>query len=417
MKSLFLKSYGKFHKLTMLLLFLSSQIYAFSEITKENVSGNIPTLKKGMYVVVGVFGVESNAYRYVEFVKKFNYSAKIARKPGTHLNYTYIFYTADDLEAARQKRSEARNIPELSDAWILYVDVPMPAGETQGKFTALATEKKEAAPEPPVKEGATAVDAGPITAEEQATPEKVLVKPKPGYYPYLFNVTNATTLKEVNGFVTIVDAERNKQIQKVPTNTVQQIKAPNTQTKRIIAICDIFGYLKQQVELKIDKPLEGTDPDIVSVENGITTVKFNLQWHKKGDIITMYNVYFYNDAAIMKPESKYELNCLLDMLKQNPNYIIKLHGHTNGNSPGKIIKLKPDDDHFFQITSNNEEVFGSAKELSLERAYTIKRYLIAQGISADRMTVKGWGGKKMIYNKNDPLAKRNVRVEVEIIAD
>jgi outer membrane protein OmpA-like peptidoglycan-associated protein len=153
------------------------------------------------------------------------------------------------------------------------------------------------------------------------------------------------------------------------------------------------------------------------VENGITTVRFNLQWHKKGDIITMYNVYFYNDAAIMKPESKYELNCLLDMLKQNPSYIIKLHGHTNGNSPGKIIKLKPDDDHFFQITSNNEEVFGSAKELSLERAYTIKRYLIAHGISADRMTVKGWGGKKMIYNKNDPLAKRNVRVEVEIIAD
>ena len=418
MKTLFLTNTGKLHKLILLLL-LSFQVPAYAGNLRNNPSEGIPALKKGMYVVVGVFGVESNARRYVEFVKKFNYQAKIARKPGTQLNYTYIFYTPDDLEAARQKRSEARSIPELGDTWILYVDVPMPTGEKHGKFTPL-TAREEAPPEAKEPEKTeTPVEQVEETAEtgEKEAVAAEIVKPKPGYYPYLFNVTNAATLKEINGFVTIVDAERNKQIQKVQTNVVQQIKAPNTQTKKIIAICDIFGYLKQQVELKIDDPLKGTDPEVVSVENGITTVRFNLQWHKKGDIITMYNVYFYNDAAIMKPESKYELNCLLDMLKQNPNYIIKLHGHTNGNSPGKIIKLKPDDDNFFQVTSNNEEVFGSAKELSLERANTIKRYLMAHGISADRMTVKGWGGKKMIYNKNDPLAKRNVRVEVEILAD
>ena len=413
MKSLIFYSKGSFYKLFILLpVFLFCSLYVFSNSLIKNSSSDIPVLKKGMYVIVGVFGVESNAHRYVNFVRKFNYSAGIARKQGTNLNYTYIFYTPDDLETARQKRTEARSIHELRDSWILYVDVPMPTGEKHGKFTPLP---------PPEEEVSQAAEP---RAQEETQVEKPVSEPafiaktsKPGMYSYLFNVTNTTTLKEVNGYVTIVDAERNKQIRKVLTNTVQEIKAPNTKTKRIIAICDIFGYLKQQVELKIDDPLNGTDPNIVSKENDVTTVKFSLQWHKKGDIITMYNVYFYNDATIMKPGSKYELTCLLNMLKENPNYTIKLHGHTNGNSPGKIIKLKPDDENFFQVTSNNIEIFGSAKDLSLERANTIRRYLIAKGISADRMTIKGWGGKQMIYKKNDPLAKRNVRVEVEILSD
>ena len=133
--------------------------------------------------------------------------------------------------------------------------------------------------------------------------------------------------------------------------------------------------------------------------------------------MTMYNVYFYNDAAVMKPESRYELNSLLDMLKENDNYEIKLHGHTNGNSPGKIIKLKEDDNNFFNVTENNVSGYGSAKDLSTERSLTIKRWLEEKGIDTKRVSIKGWGGKKMIYNKNDPLAKRNIRVEVEILRE
>ncbi len=405
MKFLFKKGLKSWHiSIILIPALLSFSFFSFSDSPKKNPSNSFPVFEKGMYVIVGVFGIESNAFRYVDYIKKFNYSAKISKKQGVDLNYVYIYYTPDDIEAARKKRTEARWIPELHKTWILYVGVTMPSDESDGKFTPLAS---------------------PMVIDErkdepvETVPEKVVeTKPaKPGMYNFIFNVTNATTLKEVNGFVTIVDAERNKQIQKAATNTLQEIQAPGTKTKKIIVICDIFGYLKQQVELRIDDPLTGTDPGTISVENGVINVKFVLQRNSKGDIITMYNVYFYNDAVIMKPESKYELNCLLDMLKENENYTIKLHGHTNGNSPGKIIKLKPDDDNFFTITSNNDEIFGSAKDLSLDRANTIKRYLVANGISTDRMTVKGWGGKKMIYNKTDPLAKRNVRVEVEIISE
>jgi outer membrane protein OmpA-like peptidoglycan-associated protein len=47
----------------------------------------------------------------------------------------------------------------------------------------------------------------------------------------------------------------------------------------------------------------------------------------------------------------------------------------------------------------------------------IRDYLIDSGIDASRMEVKAWGGKRPLYNKNSVNAKRNVRVEVEILAD
>ena len=51
------------------------------------------------------------------------------------------------------------------------------------------------------------------------------------------------------------------------------------------------------------------------------------------------------------------------------------------------------------------------------RAATIKEWLTEQGIDRNRIEVKGWGGKKMIYDKFDSQASKNVRVEVEITAE
>ena len=130
----------------------------------------------------------------------------------------------------------------------------------------------------------------------------------------------------------------------------------------------------------------------------------------------MYNVYYYNDAAVMRPESRYEVNSLVEMMKENPNYKIRIHGHTNGKSPGKIITMG-DSDSFFALADDNNEGFGSAKQLSKERAEIIKSYLVHEGIAADRMEVKAWGGRRMLYDKFSTQAKHNVRVEIEILEE
>ena len=129
----------------------------------------------------------------------------------------------------------------------------------------------------------------------------------------------------------------------------------------------------------------------------------------------MYNVFFYIDAAVMKPDSKFEVDKLLEMLKENPNYKIKIHGHTNGNSHGKIIRMGESKNFFALI--DTEEGFGSAKQLSEERANTIRDFLVANGVEESRMIVKAWGGKRPIHDKHSQRAHENVRVEVEILQD
>ena len=105
------------------------------------------------------------------------------------------------------------------------------------------------------------------------------------------------------------------------------------------------------------------------------------------------------------------------MLNENPEMKIMIHGHTNGNKPGRIIQLNEDQNDYFSLGHDNPDGFGSAKELSSLRGETIKKYLVANGITENRMQVKGWGGKKMIYDKDSPQAKKNIRVEIEILKD
>jgi outer membrane protein OmpA-like peptidoglycan-associated protein len=168
-----------------------------------------------------------------------------------------------------------------------------------------------------------------------------------------------------------------------------------------------------QHELHYPLPLSDTVKEHIDLMGTTIVVLFDLIRYRKGDIQTLYNVYFFNDASIMLPESKYELNSLLTMMEENPKYRIKLHGHTNGHYHGKIIS-SGSDRNLFSLTGSVQSI-GSAKDLSGQRAGVIKEYLVTNGISADRIEVKSWGGKRPLYDKHSVNAKKNVRVEVEIL--
>ena len=177
-------------------------------------------------------------------------------------------------------------------------------------------------------------------------------------------------------------------------------------------ICNVFGYRREQREISFPVP---TDEQAEMVGN-FYMVKFDLIRLQKGDISVLYNVFFYNDAAIMLPESKYELNQLMSLLQDNPAIKIVLHGHTNGNALGKIVTMGISKD-FFSLTKDVKTGSGSSKELSNQRAIVIREWLLANGVAADRVTVKPWGGKRMLHDKNSVHAKKNIRVEVEVVED
>jgi len=392
-------------------LFFTFVLFFAARLSDVHAQDNIQSLDEGYYLVVGAFNIKSNAERYSAFINdQKGENSKVGLNDQIGVYFVYVVDT-DDLELAKKHWKAYRERPEFADAWVFknfpssnenFVNIEnqeaVEAEETSdGEIFEDPTENQPEQPKPEIDV--------PELADDD-TPENM--------YKYVFNVINATTYKEVPGYVTVVDAARNQVMTSVETNKVQLVPEPTTVTKEVIFICDIFGYVKQQVDLKIDEPLQSGDPN-VAVSGDTTFVSFELFRYDKGDIITMYNVYFYNDAAIMKPESKFELNSLLDMLQENEDLKIRIHGHTNGNAPGKIISLKEDDNNFFEVTDNNIDGYGSAKKLSEERGKTIKKWLVEQGIDENRMSIKGWGGKKMLYDKTSASARNNVRVEIEIM--
>ena len=188
---------------------------------------------------------------------------------------------------------------------------------------------------------------------------------------------------------------------------------PINKSGNLALVCDLFGYRKVQIPINFNEP---KIEDAVSSQDGKVIVTFDVVRLKQGDKVVMYNVYFFNHAAIMRPESRYEVNELLDMMKEKPTAKIRIHGHANGNDFGKIITLGNSKD-FFSLSPDNSEDKGSATKLSEERARAIQSYLVKEGIDISRMELKAWGGKMPIYDEDHSLAQANVRVEVEILED
>src|SRR5690606_7907132 len=143
----------------------------------------------------------------------------------------------------------------------------------------------------------------------------------------------------VDGEVTVVDTERAKEITRVKGNEYLHLPDPKSESGQLTLICEAFGYRKLQYELNYPVPLADTVKPYIDLMGTTIVVNFDLVRYHKGDIATLYNVYFFNDANVMVPESRYELNMLLQMMQEVPSYRIRLHGHSNGNFRGKIIKM------------------------------------------------------------------------------
>ncbi len=224
----------------------------------------------------------------------------------------------------------------------------------------------------------------------------------------LFNTVNG---RKVNGGVDLVN-ESGRKLASYVGNEVVQVKRDEASGEIVLA-CEVLGYRKLLFKVNYDNPFltEGVEKG----EDEEAIIPFGLVRLQKGDIAVMYNVYFFKDAAIIRPESKYEINNLLDMMKESETYKIRIHGHTNGSAAGKIITMG-ESRNYFSLSDTNEQR-GSAKKLSEERAQVIREYLADNGVGEDRMEVKAWGGKRALYDKNHSLAQSNVRVEIEILED
>ena len=392
----------------LLLIFVSFSL-SFAKVK------TLPDTNELNYVVIGAFALKQNAWRFADYAKKQDLRAKYDINPRKELYYVYV-YSSPSVDEARRERYRIRNNYEFRDAWVFtgYLGnklAPRPPSNPEIEVVkpeteVVSTEIKQVTA-PKTKE--IQVKAEPKTSSKYVFKE--------GDYRVYFNAINTKNLKEVKGMVKVIDPVRAKLVDELETHELVPVRDPKNRNKTVKFTSNIFGFKPIDRTIILNQPVSDSTSAYVSTQGDSIIVDFELERYRKGEFMVLYRVYFFKDAAVMRSESKFELNSLLDMMMENEKLKIRLHGHTNGKSVGKIIHLKEDSKDFFALNADHVETMGSAKKLSSYRAYTIKEWLAEQGIDRDRVEIKGWGGKKMIYDKFDSQASKNVRVEVEITAE
>lgn len=402
-----------------------STTYAQNSFSKDDVK---------CYVVVGAFKLENNAKRYSTYLSSQDLNTNYKKNSHRNLYYVYSF-DSDNREETKKNLFKLRDQhPELSDSWLYAGNfksphIPSddweaymapPLNESRSIVQAEATEETENTEKVNQNITTTAEESKPESVEPEPIPVQAQVEPaivlKENESMIYINAYNAASHKEVVGGFKLFDAERDKEIKELKSHELSVINHPSNATNKVKIISNIFGFREIEHVLDLDEPL--TDSKGIVEQLGDTILlNFDMLRFNKGDIMTLWQVYFYKDAAIMKEESIGELYQLLGLMKENEDLKIKIHGHTNGNSHGKVLHLDLDDKSFFSLNGSHHETTASAKQLSLFRAYTIQHWLMDQGITEDRMKIQGWGGKKMIYDKHDSQAHKNVRVEIEILEE
>ncbi|SHI37746.1 Outer membrane protein OmpA [Hymenobacter daecheongensis DSM 21074] len=113
---------------------------------------------------------------------------------------------------------------------------------------------------------------------------------------------------------------------------------------------------------------------------------------RKGAAVTLSNLYFTQSTATLLPTSRPLLNQLARMLRAQPALRLEIAGHTdNVGEPALNLRL------------------------SEQRARTVRRYLVQQGIDSVRLTAVGYGGTRPVADNRDPQQRpRNRRVEVVV---
>ncbi len=173
-------------------------------------------------------------------------------------------------------------------------------------------------------------------------------------------------------------------------------------TEAITATANEDGYYEimlpvdENYELRISADGFMANKDkLLLRQMGTTAVNrnFNLTPLEVGATVQLQNVLFERGTTNLIGSSTDDLQEVVQLMQENPNMQIELSGHTDNTGRADLNRL-----------------------LSQDRANAVKKYLVAQGIDAERIVAKGYGGSRPIAsNAVEEERRKNRRVEFTII--
>jgi outer membrane protein OmpA-like peptidoglycan-associated protein len=125
-----------------------------------------------------------------------------------------------------------------------------------------------------------------------------------------------------------------------------------------------------------------------------------IQKIRKGAKFEVENVLYDFGKATLRPESKIELNKIVEFLNENPTIKVELSSHTDSRGSDK-----------------------SNQTLSQKRAQSCVDYLISQGIAKTRIVAKGYGETQLLNKCKNGVTcdeaehQKNRRTEIKILSE
>jgi outer membrane protein OmpA-like peptidoglycan-associated protein len=357
------------------------------------------------YVVIGVFAKLNNAERLTDKANQQGFNAQYAINPHKNWNYVYLLQTTDKRKAyAFTIRLRAET--EYKDAWVF-------SGQL-GNGQAVVVEEPPV--EKPVEKPIEPVLILPVVKDSVVVEDPVIETPvveapvvkKPAGKPFLFKLENQSDGTPVTGEIHVQESSNATTYQAFKANEIVYIEAPKNARGNYVITTQAAGFQPVSVILSYKEPSPETGPE------GEAIIPLELGRVKRGDYIDFTNVRFFRNSSILDPVSQNELDGLVDLMKESTGYKIRVHGHCNGTNDKEGSILGSSTNFFALDPSKNKIGKFSAKELTTERAATVKAYLVSQGIDASRIDTKGEGGKIPLYPGGGTLAQYNDRVEIEI---
>ncbi|NOS93139.1 MAG: OmpA family protein, partial [Cyclobacteriaceae bacterium] len=244
--------------------------------------------------------------------------------------------------------------------------------------------------------------------------EKPIEKPiakKPAGKAFYFKLVSEKDGAEIkSGEVHLMESTTAAQYQSFKPGEVVYLPAPKNKSGTYTIATQVPGYAQTTANLDYQNPTETKGSSEESI------IEIVVPRAKKGDYIDFSNVKFFKNSSILQPVSQGELDGVVDLLKENINYKIKIHGHANGTQDRESFTRGPNSSFFATNPSADvDHKKMSPKDLSLARAETVRDYLVSQGIDKERISVKGEGGRIPLYPTGGSLGQLNDRVEIEFV--
>ena len=124
----------------------------------------------------------------------------------------------------------------------------------------------------------------------------------------------------------------------------------------------------------------------------VTPLADDLNAVARGTVLPLERLYFVQSTALLRVDSRPELDRLATRLREAPAVQVEIAGHT---------------DNVGDSTKN--------VRLSQQRATIVRAYLLGHGIDSARITARGYGGTRPVVDNRDPEQRpRNRRVEIII---